>query len=128
MTANYVHSTTIVILVMSVAFFAKGVGNLGWCIVGDVSPKHAMGISGGIFNLCGNLASIVTPLAIGWMIKRTGTFQVALTYVAALSLLGAFSYLFIVGKLARIEGPASGSGAEAEDAAAPASLKPTRSS
>ncbi|WP_175721401.1 MFS transporter [Burkholderia anthina] len=126
--ANYVHSTAIVILVMSVAFFAKGVGNLGWCIVGDVSPKHAMGISGGIFNLCGNLASIVTPLAIGWMIKRTGTFEVALTYVAVLSLLGAFSYLFIVGKLARIEGHAFGSGAVAEDAASPVSLKPTRSS
>lgn len=102
--ANYVHSSVIVILVMSLAFFAKGVGNLGWCIVGDVSPKHAMGISGGIFNLCGNLASIVTPLAIGWMIKRTGSFEVALTYVAALSLLGAFSYLFVVGRLERIEG------------------------
>lgn len=101
--ANYIHSTTTVILVMSLAFFAKGVGNLGWCIVGDVSPKHAMGISGGIFNLCGNLASIVTPLAIGWMIKSTGSFEVALTYVAALSLLGAFSYLFIVGKLKRLE-------------------------
>ncbi|SAK78242.1 d-galactonate transporter [Caballeronia temeraria] len=101
--ANYVHSTTIVILVMSIAFFAKGVGNLGWCIVGDVSPKHAMGISGGIFNLCGNLASIVTPLAIGWMIKSTGSFEVALTYVAALSILGACSYLFIVGKLQRLD-------------------------
>ncbi|WP_200821940.1 MFS transporter [Caballeronia arvi] len=101
--ANYVQSTTIVILVMSIAFFAKGVGNLGWCIVGDVSPKHAMGISGGIFNLCGNLASIVTPLAIGWMIKSTGSFEVALTYVAALSILGACSYLFIVGKLQRLD-------------------------
>lgn len=101
--ANYVQSTTIVILVMSIAFFAKGVGNLGWCIVGDVSPRRAMGISGGIFNLCGNLASIVTPLAIGWMIKSTGSFEVALTYVAALSILGACSYLFIVGKLQRLD-------------------------
>jgi len=101
--ANYVHSTTIVILVISIAFFAKGVGNLGWCIVGDVSPKRAMGISGGIFNLCGNLASIVTPLAIGWMIKSTGSFEVALTYIGALSLLGACSYLLIVGKLQRLD-------------------------
>jgi ACS family glucarate transporter-like MFS transporter len=101
--ANYVHSTSIVILVMSIAFFAKGVGNLGWCIVGDVSPKQAMGISGGIFNLCGNLASIVTPLAIGWMINSTGSFEVALTYIGTLSLLGAFSYLLIVGKLQRLD-------------------------
>ncbi|KIG01974.1 MFS transporter [Caballeronia concitans] len=101
--ANYVHSTAVVILVMSVAFFAKGVGNLGWCIVGDVSPKHAMGISGGIFNLCGNLASIVTPLAIGWMIKSTGSFEIALTYIGGLSLLGAAAYLLIVGKLQRLD-------------------------
>jgi MFS transporter, ACS family, glucarate transporter len=101
--ANYVQSTSIVILVMSIAFFAKGVGNLGWCIVGDVSPRKAMGISGGIFNLCGNLASIVTPLAIGYFIKQTGSFEAALTYIAALSLLGAFSYLVIVGKLDRLD-------------------------
>ncbi|WP_250437325.1 MFS transporter [Caballeronia sp. ATUFL_F2_KS9A] len=119
--ANYVHSTTIVILVMSIAFFAKGVGNLGWCIVGDVSPKRAMGISGGIFNLCGNLASIVTPLAIGWMIKSTGSFEVALTYIGALSLLGACSYLLIVGKLQRLETDDEGDGSRKS---ATASLKP----
>lgn len=119
--ANYVHSTTIVILVMSIAFFAKGVGNLGWCIVGDVSPTRAMGISGGIFNLCGNLASIVTPLAIGWMIKSTGSFEVALTYIGGLSLLGACSYLFIVGKLQRLDIDDQG---DAPRTSAAASLNP----
>ncbi|KAA1014579.1 MFS transporter [Paraburkholderia panacisoli] len=101
--ANYVQSTAVVVAVMSVAFFAKGIGNLGWCILGDVSPKKAMGISGGMFNLCGNLASIATPLAIGWMIKTTGSFETALTYVATLALIGAFSYLVIVGKLERLD-------------------------
>ncbi|CAJ0691685.1 putative glucarate transporter [Ralstonia edaphis] len=105
--ANYVQSTAIVVLVMSIAFFAKGIGNLGWCIVGDVSPKKAMGVSGGIFNLCGNLASIVTPLAIGWMIKQTGSFEAALTYVAGVALAGAFSYLLVVGKLERLPSEAA---------------------
>lgn len=122
--ANYVQSTTIVILVMSIAFFAKGVGNLGWCIVGDVSPKNAMGISGGIFNVCGNLASITTPLAIGWMIKSTGSFEVALTYVATLAMLGAFSYLFIVGKLKRLDPDEP---VAPEDESTPVPLKPRHS-
>ncbi|HEX7933521.1 MAG TPA: MFS transporter [Paraburkholderia sp.] len=121
--ANYVQSTAVVILVMSIAFFAKGVGNLGWCIVGDVSPKNAMGISGGIFNFCGNLASIATPLAIGWMIKRTGSFEVALTYVATLALIGAFSYLVIVGKLTRLDPDEP---LAAEDDAAPIPLQGRR--
>jgi len=103
MVANYTQSVTLVILVMSVAFFAKGVGNLGWCIVGDVSPARAMGASGAMFNFCGNLASIVTPIAIGVMINQLGSFDVALMYVAGMGLLGAFSYLFIVGPLKRLE-------------------------
>jgi MFS transporter, ACS family, glucarate transporter len=81
-----------------------------------------MGISGGIFNLCGNLASIVTPLAIGWMIKQTGSFEVALTYVGSLSLLGAFAYLVIVGKLQRLDPDESG-GAGGERTV-PLNLKP----
>ncbi|MGY4494373.1 MFS transporter [Pseudomonas sp. TE3610] len=101
--ANYSASLTVVIAVMSLAFFAKGVGNLGWCIVGDVSPARAMGISGAMFNFCGNLASIVTPIAIGVMINQLGSFDVALMYVAAMGLLGAFAYLFIVGPLKRLE-------------------------
>ena len=101
--ANYVSSDVIVIAVMSIAFFSKGVGNLGWCIVGDVSPKEAMGIAGGMFNLFGNLASIVTPLAIGYFVKTTGSFEAALTYIAVVAALGACSYLFIVGKLERLE-------------------------
>jgi ACS family glucarate transporter-like MFS transporter len=103
MVANYTQSITLVILVMSVAFFAKGVGNLGWCIVGDVSPARAMGVSGAMFNFCGNLASIVTPIAIGVMINQLGSFDVALMYVAGMGLLGAFSYLFIVGPLKRLQ-------------------------
>ena len=101
--ANYVSSEVVVIGVMSLAFFSKGVGNLGWCIVGDVSPKEAMGIAGGMFNLFGNLASIVTPLAIGYFVKTTGSFEAALTYIAVVAALGACSYLFVVGKLERLE-------------------------
>jgi ACS family glucarate transporter-like MFS transporter len=101
--ANYTTSDVVVVLVMSIAFFAKGVGNLGWCIVGDVAPKRLMGISGGMFNLFGNLASIVTPIAIGFILKATGTFEYALVYVSAIALTGALSYLFIVGPLHRID-------------------------
>lgn len=101
--ANYVSSEVFVIAVMSLAFFSKGVGNLGWCIIGDTSPKELMGISGGVFNFCGNIASIVTPLAIGYIIKATGSFNGALLYVGLLGLLGAFSYLFIVGDVKRLE-------------------------
>lgn len=101
--ANYVSSEAVVIGVMSLAFFSKGVGNLGWCIISDTSPKELLGISGGIFNFFGNIASIVTPLAIGFILKATGSFNGALLYVGMIGLLGAFSYLFIVGDIKRLE-------------------------
>jgi ACS family glucarate transporter-like MFS transporter len=63
-----------------------------------------MGISGGIFNLFGNLASICTPLVIGLIVERTGSFEYALTYVGAMGNVGALAYLVIVGPLKRIEG------------------------
>ncbi|QHM94907.1 MFS transporter [Kosakonia sacchari] len=100
--ANYTDSEVVVIAAMSVAFFAKGFGNLGWCVLSDTSPKEVLGIAGGVFNMCGNLASIVTPLVIGVILTNTHSFDYAILYVGSMGLIGLFSYLFIVGSLARI--------------------------
>lgn len=32
-----------VVVVMSIAFFAKGFGNIDWCILSDTSPKEILG-------------------------------------------------------------------------------------
>jgi ACS family glucarate transporter-like MFS transporter len=101
--ANYVASDALIIAVISIAFFAKGFGNIGWCVLGDVSPKEIMGISGGVFNFCGNIASIVTPIVIGIIVQEMGSFELALLYVGAMSLIGAFAYIVIVGPLKRLE-------------------------
>ena len=114
--ANYVSSEIFVIAVMSLAFFAKGIGNLGWCIVGDTSPKEVMGISGGIFNFCGNVASIVTPLAIGYILKMSGSFDGALIYVGVVGIIGAMSYLFIVGDVKRLDLEGGAATVKSEDA------------
>jgi ACS family glucarate transporter-like MFS transporter len=101
--ANYVSSEVVVIFVLAVAFFCKGLGSLGWSVVGDTSPKEIVGLSGGIFNMMGNLSGIVTPLVIGYILKTTGSFNGALMYVGAHGLIGALSYLLIVGEIKRVE-------------------------
>jgi ACS family glucarate transporter-like MFS transporter len=93
----------VVIAAMSLAFFAKGFGNLGWCVLSDTSPKEVLGIAGGVFNMCGNLASIITPLVIGVILSSTQSFDYAILYVGSMGLIGLFSYLFIVGSLERIQ-------------------------
>jgi len=99
---NYVELEGLIIAIMALAFFGKGLGALGWAVVADTSPKQIAGLSGGIFNAFGNVASITTPIIIGYIVSATGTFEWALVYVAGNALIAIFSYLFIVGKIERV--------------------------
>ncbi|MFL9963734.1 MFS transporter [Paraburkholderia sediminicola] len=100
---NYVSTDWIVVALMSLAFFGKGIGALGWAVVADTSPKEALGLSGAIFNMFGNVAGIVTPIVIGYLVARTGSFNGALVFVGANALLTVFSYLVIVKDIKRVE-------------------------
>jgi hypothetical protein len=84
--ANFVTQDTCVIAIMSAAFFGQGMCNLGWTLLTDVAPKQLMGLSGGVFNLCANLAGIVTPLVVGFVVGATGSFVWALAFIGALAL------------------------------------------
>lgn len=101
--ANFVTQDAWVIAVMSAAFFGQGMCNLGWTLLTDVAPKQLMGLSGGVFNLCANLAGIVTPLVVGFVVGATGSFVWALAYIGTLALLGVVSYVFVVGDVRRVE-------------------------
>jgi MFS transporter, ACS family, D-galactonate transporter len=102
-TANYVDSDYVVIGILSLAFFAQGMAALGWTLVSDIAPKGLLGLTGGIFNFAANLAGIVTPLVIGFIVAATGSFVGALMFIAIVALVGAFSYIFVVGDIRRIE-------------------------
>lgn len=101
--ANWVSDNTIVIVIMSIAFFGQGMVGLGWTLVSDIAPENMGGLTGGIFNLCANMASIITPLIIGVIISATGNFFYALLYVGLTALIGVIAYIFIVGDIKRIE-------------------------
>ena len=47
---------SVVMFLMSLAFFGKGFGALGWTVIADTSPRELIGLNGGIFNLFGNTA------------------------------------------------------------------------
>lgn len=99
---NYVDTDVLIIAIMSLAFFGKGVGALGWAVVADTSPKEAGGLSGGLFNTFGNSAGIVTPIVIGYIVHSTGSFAGALAYVGAHAAIAICSYLLVVGDIKRI--------------------------
>ncbi|REE07399.1 ACS family glucarate transporter-like MFS transporter [Paraburkholderia sp. BL27I4N3] len=115
---NWASTQTMVVVIMGLAFFGKGVGSLGWTVVSDTSPKEAAGLSGALFNTFANVAGITTPIVIGYIVQLTGSFDGALIYVAANAALAVFSFLFIVGKIERVQltrslrHPASAGGAQ----------------
>ena len=99
----FVDSDAAVLALMGLAFFGKGFGTLGWTLVADTSPRQIVGLSGGLFNSFGNLAAITTPIIVGYLVSRSGSFDLALAYVAANSLLAVLCYLLVVGRIQRIE-------------------------
>ena len=105
---NYLDADALVVAVMCLAFFGKGIGALGWAVVADTSPKEAGGLSGGLFNTFGNTAGITTPIIIGYIVQATGSFAWALVYVAANAVMAIAAYLFIVGDIRRVTLTSSG--------------------
>ena len=100
--ANYTEDTTLVIFFMAAAFFGAGMALISWIFVSILSPKHLIGLTGGVFNFMGNLASIIVPIVIGFLASG-GNFKPALVFVGALGLIGACSYIFLVGKIERVQ-------------------------
>jgi MFS transporter, ACS family, D-galactonate transporter len=102
MFANYVTGDAAVIAIFSFAFFCQGMTGLGWTVISDVAPKEMIGLTGGIFNFGANIAGVATPIVVGAAIGATGSFLYALAYVGAMALIGALSYVFLLGNVERI--------------------------
>jgi MFS transporter, ACS family, glucarate transporter len=99
----YIEQEWLVVTMMAVAFFGKGVASLGWAVISDVAPRKLGGLTGGVFNMFGNSAGIVTPIVIGYLVAASGSFDSALIFVGAHCLLTIFAYFVIVGPIRRVE-------------------------
>lgn len=87
---------------MTLAFFGKGLPAIGWAVMSDTAPEKMIGLSRGVFNCLGNVAGIITPVVIGYIVAATGSFNLALWFVGAHGLLGMFGYLVVAGKFERM--------------------------
>ncbi len=76
--------------------------SIAWVFVSLLAPKNLIGLIGGVFNFIGGLSAVVTPIVIGYLVKG-GAFEPALLYIGCLAFIGFCSYLFLIGKVKRIE-------------------------
>lgn len=100
--ANYVDANWMVIALMALAFFGKGLAAVGWAVLSDTAPQGMVGLSGGVFNGIGNTAGIITPVVIGYFVATTGSFNSALWFVAAHGLVAIFAYTVVAGRFERV--------------------------
>ena len=99
---NYTSDIFWVIFFLSLAFFGAGMALISWVFVSILSPKHLVGLTGGVFNFMGNLASIIVPIVVGYLVKYYG-FEPALTFIGILGFVGAVSYITLVRNVERIK-------------------------
>ncbi|MGV6477424.1 MFS transporter [Azotobacter vinelandii] len=99
--ANYVESPGAIIFFLALAFFGNGLASITWSLVSALAPERLLGLTGGVFNFIGNLSAVSVPIVIGLLV-RGDDFTPAITYIAAMALLGALCFGVVVGKVERI--------------------------
>lgn len=102
--ANFVDDQRLVILFMTIAFYGTGLASIVWSLVSALAPERLLGLTGGVFNFIGGLSGIIVPIGIGYLANGTN-FAPALVFVSCLTILGAFSYGVLIGKVERLQAP-----------------------
>ena len=101
--ANFTVAPLLVIGLMSMAFFGKGVAALGWTMISDMAPKNLIGTTGGIFSMIAGSAGVLTPVIMGYIVSATGSFDWAIIYVTAHCFIGMAAFALIIRRIDRIE-------------------------
>ena len=96
------HTVAMAILIFSCVALGMCSPNL-WTMTQILAGPQTAGKWAGLENFCGNLAGIVAPLVVGIILERTGEFFWAFAITGAVTLLGAASYVFLVGPVEPIK-------------------------
>jgi nitrate/nitrite transporter NarK len=73
-----------------------------WAAVSEVAPKELIGLTSGVTSLSANLAGVVTPIMVGFIVQSTGSFAWAFNFIGLVALMGTLSYSLLLGRLHRI--------------------------
>ena len=88
-------ATAFAFLLVACACFGLYSSNV-WAITQSIAGPDNIGRWSGIQNLIGNLGSVASPAVTGWIVKTTGSFQLAFVITAFVLTLGASFYLLVV--------------------------------
>ena len=92
--------TSIFLLLIAAGAYGFNISNV-WVIPQILAGPRASGRWTGLQNFIGNLAGISAPVFTGFLVQRTGTFHYAFLLAGFMSILGAASWLFLLGPIER---------------------------
>ncbi len=80
---------------------------VGWSIPGLIAPKGSTARVAGIMNFVANLPGVLAPVITGYLVGNSQSFRRAFLAAAAILVAGIASYIFLLGKIEPIPGPAA---------------------
>lgn len=92
------HTGTAIVLIIAASLVGVATGNL-LAILQSCAPSEAVGIWTGAENFAGNLAGIIAPLAVGFLITSQGSYVPGFQLASIILLAGMLAYWFVVGDL-----------------------------
>ena len=92
------HTGVAVGLLIAASLVGLATGNL-LAILQSCAPSDAVGIWTGAENFAGNLAGIIAPLAVGFLIASKGSYVPGFQLASIILLAGVLAYWFVVGDL-----------------------------
>lgn len=92
----------VVLLLLAGAAFGLATSNL-WAITQTLAGPEAAGRWTGVQNVFGSLAGILAPAITGFVVDRTGEFFWAFAILAGVAVVGAVSWVIIVGPVEPVE-------------------------
>ena len=102
--AAFVQQTwvAVTLLTLSVGSLRMVTGS-GNAVSIDLAPPSLVGSLASIQNFFGNIGGLLAPIVTGYIVQSTGSFLGALIAAGGMALVGAISYVFLVGNLDRYD-------------------------
>lgn len=78
---------------------------VGWSVPSIIAPRGSVGSVGGIINFSNQLSGIFAPVVTGYIVAITHSYAWAFWVAAIYLLIGIGGYIFLLGRIERIESP-----------------------
>lgn len=93
---NFIDNLTIVVTLFTISTFAVSArAGVVWALVGDISPKNAVGILGGVQNCANFIGGALAPTVTGIVLQQTGNYTIVFEIGGVLIIFAAFCYSMI---------------------------------